>query len=472
MHGPRERALSVQTWRVVVIGAGNAGLVAAMAAHDAGARDILVLERSDETFRGGNSRHTRNIRSVHGADFPYNSGEYGSDELWSDLCGVGTGPSDRDLAWQTIKESESVSEWMLSHGARFQKPLAGTLHLGRTNTFFLGGGKALLNSYHRTIRGMDITVAYNVRVRDLIVEGDRCVEAVVDVAGVTSHIRGRSFVVAAGGFEANLDWLAQYWGEGAHNYIVRGPRTNDGLVLKSLLRHDAQIAGEPRGFHSVAVDARSPKFDGGIATRVDCIPFGVVLNSEGARFYDEGEEIWPKRYAIWGGQIALQPGQIAYALWDSKVNRLFLPPMFGVTSGRTVGEVATALGFDGDIAEKTVNDFNESVPAGAHDFDPRDKDGVATVGLTPPKSNWAQPLDKPPYYGVALRPGVTFTYMGVRIDSAAHVQRTIGKFANVLAAGEVMSGNVLSSGYLAGFGMCIGTVWGRIAGEGAARVAA
>jgi tricarballylate dehydrogenase len=463
--------LAAREWGVVVIGAGNAGLVAAMAAYDAGARDVLVLERSDETFRGGNSRHTRNIRCVHGSDFSYNTGAYSAEELWSDLCGVGTGPSDPVLAQQTIEASQSVPDWMLEHGGRFQKPLAGTLHLGRTNSFFLGGGKALLNSYHRTLRRMGITVAYGVRVDELLVEADRCEGLVVDVSGETLRIRARAFVVAAGGFEANLDWLAEYWGAGAYNYIVRGPRTNDGLVLKSLLRHDAQVAGEARGFHSVAVDARSPKFDGGIATRVDCIPFGVVLNRDGVRFYDEGEDIWPKRYAIWGGQIAQQPDQIAYALWDAKIDGLFLPPMFGVTSGATVTEVATKLGLDGATAEGTVCAYNRAVPADARDtFDPRDKDGLATVGLTPPKSNWAQRLDSAPFYGIALRPGITFTYMGVRIDSAGHIQRNTGQFANVFAAGEVMSGNILSSGYLAGFGMCIGTVWGRIAGEGAAHV--
>jgi tricarballylate dehydrogenase len=241
-------------------------------------------------------------------------------------------------------------------------------------------------------------------------------------------------------------------------------------VLAALYALGAEPAGQERGFHSVAIDARSPRFDGGIATRLDSIPFSVVVNARGARFYDEGEELWPKRYAIWGRNIAGQPGQIAYSIWDSKVNHLFLPPMYGPVSAASVAGVAAGLDLDPDAVATTVAEYNKAVVAGP--FDPSRLDGCRTEGLTPPKSNWAQPVDTPPFYGIAMRPGITFTFMGVRVTREAQVLTVEGgAFRNVFAAGEIMSGNVLSSGYLGGFGLTIGTVWGRIAGAAAARAA-
>lgn len=459
-----------QEWDVVVIGGGNAALVTAMAAHDGGAR-VLMLERSDVIFRGGNSRHTRNIRCVHGDDFPYNTGAYTDEELWRDLCGVGTGPSDEALARLTVEESKTVPQWMLDHGALFQQPLAGTLHLGRTNTFFLGGGKALINNYYRTIDKLGIPLVYEAKVVDIETTDDHCDALLVECEGATHRLRATAFVAAAGGFEANIDWLAEYWGDAAYNYHIRGPRHNDGLVLRCLLDAGAQRTGEEKGFHSVAVDARSPKFDGGIATRQDCIPFGVVLNVHAKRFYDEGEDIWPKRYAIWGGNIARQPEQKAFAFWDATTEGQFLYPMYGAIKGDTIAEVAEQLGLDPQVAQSEVDAFNAAcAPDARKRFDPSGKDGVSTTGVEPVKSNWAQPLDTPPFGAVPMVPGITFTYMGVKVDDTARIQREGGgRFTNLFAAGEIMSGNILSSGYMAGFGMTIGTVWGRIAGREAAR---
>jgi len=459
-------------WDVVVIGGGNAGLVAALTARESASR-VLLLERAPVALRGGNTRHTRNVRCVHDTGDEYTPGAYTYDELWGDLCAVGDGPADEDLASLTVRESASVPGWMTSHGIRWQPPLTGTLHLGRTNRFFLGGGKALVNSYHRAAAAAGVTVWYDRTAEDLEFTGHRCTAVVVSgpgVAGARERIAARAVVCASGGFEANIGWLRQYWGSAADNFLVRGPATNDGRVLAALYALGAEPAGQERGFHSVAIDARSPRFDGGIATRLDSIPFSVVVNARGARFYDEGEELWPKRYAIWGRNIAGQPGQIAYSIWDSKVNHLFLPPMYGPVSAASVAGVATALGLDADAVATTVAEYNKAVVAGA--FDPSRLDGCRTEGLTPPKSNWAQPLDTPPFYGIAMRPGITFTFMGVQVTREAQV-RTVegGAFRNVFAAGEIMSGNVLSSGYLGGFGLTIGTVWGRIAGAAAARAA-
>jgi tricarballylate dehydrogenase len=462
-------SLAERAWDVVVIGGGNAALVSALSARDQGA-SVMIIERADTIFRGGNSRHTRNIRCIHGDDSRWNTGAYARDELWKDLCSVGKGPSNEALAELTVDASAEAVAWMTAHGALFQRPLAGTLHLGRTNTFFLGGGKALVNSYYRRAAAQGITVLYDALVTGLEFDGPRCTGVVTRIAEAEHRFRAATVVTASGGFEANIEWLRRYWGDAALNYLIRGTAANDGSVLAMLLDAGAATAGEERGFHSVAIDARSPKFDGGIATRIDSIPFGVVLNSRGERFYDEGEDIWPKRYAIWGGNIALQPGQIAYAFWDSQVQGCFLPPMYGTFSGSSVAEVAAAMGLDGQAAAATIKEYNSCVPVDARDrFDPAVLDGVQAATV-PAKSNWALPVDTAPYYGIPLRPGITFTYMGVEVGRDARVRRADGtSFDNVFAAGEIMSGNILSTGYLAGFGMTIGTVWGRIAGREAAQ---
>jgi tricarballylate dehydrogenase len=456
----------------VVIGGGNAGLVAAITARERVSR-VLLLERATAALRGGNTRHTRNVRCVHDTGDAYTPGSYTYDELWGDLCAVGDGPSSEELAALTVRESASVPGWMSARGIRWQPPLTGTLHLGRTNRFFLGGGKALVNSYHRAAAALGVTVAYGTTVEDLEVRGDRCTAVIVsDSDSNQAKVAARSVVCASGGFEANIDWLREYWGDAAGNFLIRGPATNDGRVLAALYRLGAARAGQERGFHAVAIDARAPRFDGGIATRLDCIPFSIVVNSRGERFYDEGEELWPKRYAIWGRNIAGQPGQVAYSIWDSAVNHLFLPPMYGPVVADDIAGVAQGLGLSPAAVTETVSAFNKAVATDSSMFDPSRLDGCRTDGLVPPKSNWARPIGKPPFYGIAMRPGITFTFMGVQVTREARVRTTDGEaLRNVFAAGEIMSGNVLSSGYLGGFGLTIGTVWGRIAGEAAATAA-
>lgn len=455
-------------WDVVVVGGGNAGLVAALSANDLGA-NVLLLERAPKYMRGGNTRHTRNIRCVHEHD-AYNTGAYTFDELWSDLCGVGEGPNDVGLARLTVAESESIPAWMSAHGVRWQPPLAGTLHLGRTNRFFLGGGKALVNTYYREIaKRSGIEVVYEAALEEFEFEAARCRSVIVRFGDGRYRVGTKSVICASGGFEANLEWLRRYWGDAVDNYIIRGTPYNDGHVLGRLYEAGAAKAGQERGFHAIGLDARSPRFDGGISTRLDTIPFGIVVNTFGQRFYDEGEDLWPKRYAMWGGLIALQTDQIAYSLWDSKVRGLFLPPMYGAAEAGDISELAAKLGIDPAAVARTVADYNAAVvPGGA--FDPARLDDCRTAGLEPPKTHWAQPLDTPPYYGIAIRPGITFTYMGVAVRPDARILRDDGPpFDNVFAAGEIMSGNVLSTGYLAGFGLTIGSVWGSRAGTEAAR---
>jgi tricarballylate dehydrogenase len=452
---------------VLVAGGGNAGLCAAISARRAGAR-VLVLESAIKDFRGGNSRHTRDIRYMHGGATNYVTGAYPEKEFWEDLRQVTGGETNERLARLTIQASEDLGDWMAANGVRWQKPLRGTLHLARSNLFMLGGGKAMMNAYYETALKLGIEVVYQSEVCDLIIRDGEFRSAVASCNGASQEFTAKAIVVASGGFEANIPWLKEYWGDAADNFIIRGTKHNQGTMLKELLKHGARPVGDPRGCHAVALDARAPKFDGGIVTRLDSVPFGIVVNQQVKRFYDEGEDFWPKRYAIWGKLIAQQPDQIAYSIVDAKALPHFMPSVFPPVEAGSVAELASALSLAPKALTAAVDEFNRAVRPGT--FDPGSLDSCRTEALDPPKSHWARPIDTPPFYGYPLRPGITFTYLGVTVDEQARVIMQDGRPArNIFAAGEVMAGNILGKGYLAGFGLTIGSVFGRIAGREAAR---
>ncbi len=453
---------------VLVIGGGNAALCAAVTARQAGA-SVLLLEHAPRHFRGGNSRHTRNLRAMHTGPTSVLTDCYLEDEYWQDLLKVTDGETDEALARMTIQASCAALPFMESCGVRFQPALSGTLSLSRTNAFFLGGGKALVNAYYATAERLGVQIAYDTEVLSLALEDGQVSRVEVCSQGFPETLQAKSVVVASGGFQANLEWLKEAWGPGADNFIIRGTPYARGTVLKNLLAQGAASVGDPTQCHAVAIDARAPKFDGGIVTRLDCVPFGVVVNDSGRRFYDEGEDVWPKRYAIWGRLVAQQPGQIAWSIIDARARELFMPSVFPAIQADTIGGLAVKLGLQPAALEVTIRDFNAAVRAGT--FQPTSiEDDCRTEGLQPPKTHWARAIDTPPYIGYPLRPGITFTYLGLKTDAHARVQMDRGGGTrNLWAAGEIMAGNILGRGYLAGFGMTIGTVFGRIAGTEAAR---
>jgi tricarballylate dehydrogenase len=450
---------------LAIVGGGNAALCAAITAAEAGAK-VLILEGAPQTYRGGNSRHTRNFRCMHQGPLSVLTGSYQEDEYFHDLMLVTKGKTDEDLARMTIRASEECLPWMQERGVRFQPSLSGTLSLSRTNAFFLGGGKALVNAYYNTAQDLGVEVAYEAQVLHVHRDANRITHLDTEIAGVPKRILARGFVLASGGFQADLDWLARAWGPAAKNFLIRGTPYNRGVVLRDMLDQGADSVGDPTQCHAVAIDGRAPKYDGGIVTRLDCVPFSIVVNKNGDRFHDEGEDVWPKRYAIWGRLVAGQPDQVGYALIDSKSIDLFMPSVFPPIVANSIAELGDKLGLDGQKLTQTVTEFNAACQPGH--FHPTELDGIATKGLAQPKTNWARPLDKPPYYGYQLRPGVTFTYLGLKVDARAQVHSPEGPITNLWAAGEIMAGSILGQGYLAGFGMTIGTVFGRIAGKEAA----
>src|SRR6476661_7419961 len=385
-----------EAFDVVVAGGGNAALCAAITAARKGAR-VLVIEGAPEFYRGGNTRHTRNLRCAHDGSAPTMTGPYGEDEFLDDLMRVTGGETDKALAALTIARSSELLGWMDGAGVRFQPPLGGTLSLGKTNAFFLGGGRGALNALYRQAQALGVAVVYDTPVTAVTIENGFFMSATVRHESRERSVRGRALVAACGGFEANIEWLKQYWGAAADNFLIRGTPYNKGAVLKMLLEAGVAAVGDPTQCHAVAIDARAPKFDGGIATRLDSVIFGIVVNRDAQRFYDEGEDTWPKRYAIWGRLVAQQPGQIAYSIVDEKSIRLFMPSIFPAVSAPTIAELAAKLTLD------------------------------------------AAALDTPPYYAYPLRPGITFTYLGLRVNEEARMLMQDGAPAgNMYAAGEIM----------------------------------
>src|SRR5205809_1039759 len=295
---------------VLVIGGGNAALCAAISARRAGAL-VLVLEGAPKFYRGGNTRHTRNMRCAHDA---------ATDNLTAEQLGV--------------------------------------------------------------------EILYDAEVLDLQIDDGMFLSAELKQGDSRENVSASTLVAAAGGFEANIEWLKEYWGEAADNFLIRGTPYNRGSILKMLLNKGVQEVGDPTQCHAVAIDARAPKFDGGIITRHDSVVFGISVNKHAERFYDEGEDIWPKRYAIWGRLVAAQPDQIAYIIFDSTVLNSFMPTLFPPIPAASIAGLAGKLDLDPAALEKTVADFNAAVRPGT--FDHTILDDCRTEGLTPPKTHWAR----------------------------------------------------------------------------------
>ncbi|GGJ92710.1 FAD-dependent tricarballylate dehydrogenase TcuA [Pseudomonas matsuisoli] len=452
---------------VLVVGGGNAALCAAIRAAEEG-RSVLLVEHAPQSLRGGNSQHTRNFRCMHEGPKGILSGAYPEEEYYADLLRVTAGKTTPALARMVIRQTTAAYDWMEEHGVRFQPSLGGTLSLSRTNAFFLGGGRALVNAYYHTAERLGVHILYDTEATALTVEEGVFRFAVIQYKGIRHEVHARALVLASGGFESNLEWLEEAWGPSARNFLIRGTRFNRGRMLKEMMRHGASIIGEPDQCHAVAIDGRAPQFDGGIVTRLDCVSFGIVVNEQAQRFYDEGEDFWPKRYAIWGRLVAAQANQVGHVIIDSKALNDFMPSVFPPLEADSIEALAERLGLEPAALRKTVDDFNAAIVADRA-FDNLVLDGLCTRGLAVDKTNWARPICDPPFYGYTLAPGITFTYMGVEVDEKARVlfEKT-GASPNIYAAGEIMAGNILGQGYTAGIGMAIGTVFGLIAGEEAA----
>lgn len=454
---------------MVVVGGGNAALNAAMSAKEnAPSRKILMIERAPRDFRGGNSKYTRSIRYVHDHD-NFSSGPYTKEEYIQDVMKINKGESNPDILNLVVDGSQKMPAWMMKHKIVLKHAVKGAFHYNTANAFILGGGKQLLNTYYDVVERLGVQIVYETMVNDITRAANGTLNMNVESNGNSFNIEADSLIVASGGFEANMDYLKEAYGDRANNIVVRGAKYNTGIPLKALYRMGASSIGRPDQAHWTAVDARAPKFDGGFVTRIDLIPLGIVVNKFAKRFYDEGEDLWTKRYVLWGHLARDQPDQIVYVIIDSKMMGETLVPMYEGIKADTIEELAKKVSLDPSALRSTVEEFNSHVTEEVK-YDLSKLDGKRTKGLSPDKSNWARKLDKPPFYVWPMLPGITFTFQSVRINTQTQVLDQNNKpIENVYGAGELTSGNIYGRGYVGGTGLVIGTVTGITAGKEAVK---
>ncbi len=444
---------------VLVIGGGIAALCAAITARRAGA-SVRLIEYAPRQLRGGNARHARNLRVAHDAPTPFSPGTYSEAEYLAELNRIAGEHFNRALCQRLAAESASVVPWLAAQGVPFQRAADGMLPVSRRTSFLFGGGKTMLNVLYGTAQRLGVEISYDTQATELTLSGGR-----VRAADLPSgQVEPGAVVLCCGGAQADLEALRPVWGAAADGFILRGTPYADGALLRGLIKQGVATAGEPGACHLVAVDARSPRSDGGIATRVLGIPAGIVVDRTGRRFHDEGGDTGPTRYAVWGRKVAGQPGQLAWLILDEAAETGAPPPMLPPLQAATIPALAELAGLDPAALTATVSAFNASVRAAG-------QDGY-TDGIAPPKTRHARRLEVPPFTATPIRPGITFTCLGVEVDAEARamtVDRT--PVANLFAAGMVMAPCILGTGYLAGAGLAIGAVFGRIAGAAAARSA-
>jgi tricarballylate dehydrogenase len=452
---------------VLVVGGGSAALCAAIAARRRGAT-VRLVEQAPAALRGGNTRHARNFRLMHDRPEWYVPDAYGEDAFYRDLVRVTHGATDEPLARLLIRGSATIAQWLGGNGVRLQNPADGAMPYSKRTAFFLGGGKAMINALYATAAKLGVAIGYDSEVVALAFDDGRNCEADIVHDRRIERIASKTLVLCSGGHQANLAWLRESFGAAADGFMIRGTPYVTGSVLRLLLDAGARPVGDPSRAHMVAVDARGPKFDGGIVTRITAIPHGIVVDRDGRRFHDEGEDARKTHYARWGARIADRPGQIAYLILDAKGLGRAPPTALPPIRADTVASLATVLGLDPAALETTVRDFNAAIAVG----DARPLIEHCTTALTPPKSHAAVALAVPPFAAYPLRPGVTFTHFGVAVDEHMRVVTADGRPArNVFAAGMIMAANVLGDGYLAGLGVALSCVFGRLAGEEAAQLA-
>jgi tricarballylate dehydrogenase len=486
------------TYDVIVVGAGNAAFCAALAAraHEAG---VLMLERAPEAESGGNSRFTagalrfayRDVEDIKAiipdiSDHDLMStdfGTYDEGQYFDDMFRMTKNRTDPDLVELLVRRSFTTMKWLGDLGIKFL-PMYGRQAFKVDGRFKFwggltvecrGGGPGLIEAFTRIALSKGIEIQYESPVQSLIYDGDHVCGVRGKFANGSSEIRARSIVLACGGFEANAEMRTRYLGPGWDLAKVRGTRFNTGDGIRMALDIGASPAGNWSGCHAVGWDRNAPEFGDlavGDGFQKHSYPFGIMVNSLGLRFVDEGEDFRNYTYAKYGRVILEQPEQFAWQIFDKKVLHLLRDEyrMRGMTKivGRSIEELAAKMdGVDRKTLLNTIATYNEAVRSDVL-FSPNIKDGKSTVGLVIPKSNWAMTIDAAPFEAYQVTCGITFTFGGLRVDTCAQViNNDFRPIHGLFAAGELMGG-LFYFNYPGGAGLMAGAVFGRIAGESAA----
>jgi tricarballylate dehydrogenase len=477
---------------VIVVGAGNAGMCAAHAARERGAR-VLVLEKAAREWSGGNSAFTAGaMRLAHGGlddvrglveddeRLPVTDLEpYTSDDFLADMARVTQGRGDVEMARILVGDSGEALRWLAGRGIRFRLLYERQAYENDGRFRFWGGlavgtvdgGRGLIDMHAAAASRAGIEVRHEAAVEELV-RGSGVVVRFPD--GSRRELRARSMVLAAGGFESNPAMRASYLGPNWDVAKVRGTPHNTGEVLRAALAAGAQAYGHWSGCHAIQWDRDAPPTgDLALTNRFSrqSYPVGIVVNADGERFIDEGADFRNYTYAKYGAEVLRQPMGVAAQIFDARSARLlrtidYEAPGATRVDASTLRGLAEGLGIDLERFERTVADYNAAIGPGT--FDPAVKDGLRTVGLTVPKSNWALPIATPPFVGFPVTCGITFTFGGVRVDSHARVLDAAGRpLPGLFAAGELVGG-LFFHNYPGGSGLTAGTVWGRRAGYAAA----
>jgi tricarballylate dehydrogenase len=476
---------------VVVVGGGNAGFCAAHAAAQAGA-DVVVLEKAGPEAAGGNSYYTAGaFRVVHpglpGVLDVLDDGSrvradrttldaYTRADFHADMDRLTDGRCDPELTAALVEGSEDVLQWLAGLGVRWRLMYerqayerdGGWTFWGGLAIGTVDGGKGLIAQHRRAAGRSGIRVEHGVAVTGVAGDGVRYRTA----GGREGVLEARAVVLAAGGFEASAELRERHLGPGWGRARVRGTPTNTGEVLLAALDAGAAPHGDWGSCHSVAWDSSAqPSGDRELTNQLtrSGYPLGLMVNRDGRRFVDEGADYRNYTYARYGREILAQPGGVAFQVFDARTRPLLRAEEYDtalVTGARadSLEDLAGALGIDAAALGETVAAFNAAVRDEVP-FDPAVKDGRGTAGVDPPKSNWAQPLDEPPFWGFAVTCGITFTFGGVHIDPQARVLDAAGApIPGLYAAGELVGG-LFHGNYPGGTGLTAGTVFGRRAGQ-------
>lgn len=481
---------------VVVVGGGNAGLCAALSARDTGA-NVIVLETATKSDRGGNSAYTAGAMRVayDGVDdlkelmdisddmvAKSDFGQYSAGDFLDDIATVTDYRCDPDLTATLVDDSFDTLRWMRSQGVRFA-PTYGRqafevegrfVFWGGVAVEVVGGGPGLVDYLHTACERQGVEVRYENRATALVADDSGVTGVRVTSPEGSYVIDSRSIVLAAGGFESNSEWRARYLGPGWDLAKVRGTRHNNGDGIRMALDIGAMPFGHWSGCHAVGWDRNAPDFGTlavGDGFQKHSYPLGIMVNARGDRFVDEGADFRNYTYAKYGREVLAQPGQFAWQVFDAKTQDMLRDEyrIREVTRVRadTLQDLAKKMdGVDPGGFLSTVEEYNAAVMTDVP-FDPNVKDGRGTRGLTVPKSNWANPIDEPPFEAYGITCGVTFTFGGLRISEEAEVKDVAGRpIPGLFACGELVGG-IFYFNYPGGSGLTAGAVYGRRAGAGA-----
>lgn len=456
------------TFDVCVVGGGIAGLSAALTAREHGA-SVVLLEKAPRAERGGNTRFAdAQMRFPHEAD-EFGPRDYSVDDMFEDLMRISRGRANPDLIRTLCEHARPTADWLTSLGLEWEPGYPHTAGYRRSPK---AGGQGLVDLLFRRLEGQGVPISYHTAAHDLIVDEHRRVAGVraVGPEGVVDIEARGGVILACGGFQANVEWRVRYLGRFADSLILRGSRYNTGDGLRMALEAGAQPAGQWGDYHSAVLDARSPKVECGV-TALYNYQMGIFVNSEGRRFIDEGEDFRDHTYVKFSKRIIEEAGGTAWCIFDQRAYQReefarAWRPVGPPVEAATLKELAEKTGLPAENLMETIAAFNAAVQPGEYDLDRLD--GKRTVGITPPKSNWALPLDTPPYIAIPVTGGITFTFGGLKCDTFARVYDTRGEVMEGLyAAGEPM-GEIFYFNYPGASSVIRGAVYGRIAGRHAA----